>query len=83
LRVQDCDECERLWEAYANATFGQVRAENALNMATAFCGGRDTMQSLEQELETATKVAEQRYEMIAQHQAVAHTAKSLEKLRVR
>jgi hypothetical protein len=41
------------------------------------------MQSLEQELETATKVAEQRYKMIAQHQAVAHTAKSLEKLRVR
>jgi cation transport regulator ChaB len=79
LRVQDCDECERLWEAYANATFGQVRAENALNMATALYEERDRRQSLERELEKASKVAEQCYETIAKHHAIAHPMKSSER----
>jgi hypothetical protein len=79
LRVQDCDECERLWEAYANATFEQARAENALNMATASYVGRNAMGSLERELEKASKVAEQCHETIAKHQAIAHPMKSSER----
>jgi len=83
LRVQDCDECERLWEAYANATFGQVRAENALNIATALYDDRDTMHSLQRELDRASRVAEQCYETIAQHQAIAHTGQSVGNHRAR
>jgi hypothetical protein len=76
LRFQGCVECKRLWEAYANATFKRVRAESALNMATALYADEKRMQSLKRELEDASQAVEQSHEQIAQHEAIAHGGQS-------
>jgi len=79
LRFQGCDECGRLWDAYANATFKRVRAESALNMAMALYADEKRMQSLKRELEDAAQAVEQNHEQIAQHEAIAHGGQSLKK----
>ena len=76
-RVQDCQECARLWEAYENATFKRVRADNALNRATALYSEPETNQSLKREVEEAAQLVEQRYKALAQHEAIAHSRQSM------
>lgn len=76
-RVQDCDDCARLWDAYANATFKRVRAENVLNRATALYEEPDTKQALKRDVEEAVQLVEQRYKALAQHEAIAHGRQSL------
>jgi hypothetical protein len=75
-RFQGCDECERLWEAYANACFRRVRAANALNMATAIYADEKRMQSLKREIEDACQAVEQSHEQIVQHEVIAHGGQS-------
>jgi len=79
LRVQDCDECGRLWDAYGHATFKRVRAENTLNLATASYEEADAMQSLERELERASQAADECYKTLTRHAAIAHGGQSLGK----
>jgi hypothetical protein len=75
LRFSGCGECEQLWEAYENATFKRVRAENALDMAKASYSTPD-MQRLERELEEASQALEKCYETFRQHEAMAHQVRS-------
>ena len=75
-RVQDCGECTRLWDAYENATFKRVRAENALNRATALYEERDREQALRREVEEAAQSVEQCYKALAHHEAIAHGRRS-------
>lgn len=76
-RIHDCQECARLWEAYENATFKRVRADNALNRATALYGEPETNQILKREVEEAAQLVEQRYEALAQHEVIAHSRQSM------
>ena len=78
-RVPDCDKCTRLWEAYENATFKQVKAENALSMATALYTEQNGMQRLRREVEDASQSAEQCHITLAQHIAIAHSGQTLAK----
>jgi len=77
LRVSGCTECERLWEAYANATFKRVRAENALDMAKAVYGAPENMQKLERDLDEASQAADKCHKALIEHEAIAHDGRSL------
>jgi hypothetical protein len=77
LRNAHCDECAGLWEAYENATFKQVRAENVFNRARAVYRDSGENQSLKRDVEKACQSAEQCYRALAQHRAIAHAGQSL------
>ena len=79
MRVSGCTECERLWESYANATFTRVRAENALNMATAVYEVPENMQRLERDLDEASQAADKCHKALTEHETIAHDGRSLKK----
>ena len=73
MRVRGCEECERLWREYRDATFKYVRLDGQVKMAEM---RNETDTKLQSDLAAATVRRDRAHEQSQQHEAM-HASRAM------
>jgi hypothetical protein len=69
MRVPGCEECARLWETYADATFDFVKLDGQFKMASLRYESLDVMALLKERGDAAARRRDAALECVMQHKA--------------